>query len=406
MTGTAGRTDGRADRVTDAPATRGGPRWGVTAGTRRRGAAWLLLLLLGTAAGCKSAEGDAATGEGEASDTTAAGGSSVTLPVVGAPVRQGDLVLSIVTTGQIRSDALATLKSETSGPVVAVTVRPGGRVARGQVLVRVDPAPLDLAIQEAEAAVADAELKVLDNTVPDSIVTGRPVTGERLRAAQVRAGLDRAKAQLARAKLEREKADITAPFDGVMDEVKVAVGDRLANGQEIGKVVDLQNLRVEAAVLEHDLPLVKVGGEATVTAAAVPDRPIQGRVTAILPLVDSATRAGRAVIQLRGTGVLRPGMYADVRLEATRLPNRTVVPAQAIIERDGRPLVFVVREGRAQWVYVFPGRTNGAETEILADSASGQIPLSPGDTVLVEGHLTLTHDAPVRLLARQERGTP
>jgi RND family efflux transporter MFP subunit len=253
--------------------------------------------------------------------------------------------------------------------------------------------------------VADAELKVLDNTVPDSIVTGRPVTGERLRAAQIRAGLDGARAALAKANLEREKAAIVAPFDGVMDEVKVAVGDRLANGQEIGKVVDLANLRVEAAVLEHDLPLVRVGGDAMVTAAAAPERPFQGRVAAILPLVDSATRAGRAVIRLRGTGLLRPGMYADVRLEATRLAGRTVVPAPAIIERDGRPLVFVVRGGRAQWVYVFPGRSNGAETEILADSASGQIPVQPGDTVLVEGHLTLTHDAPVRLIARQERGS-
>jgi HlyD family secretion protein len=190
-----------------------------------------------------------------------------------------------------------------------------------------------------------------------------------------------------------------------MDEIKIAVGDRLASGQEIGKVVDLVNLRVEAQVLEHDLPLVRLGGQATVTAAAVPNRTIQGRVTAILPLVDSATRAGRAVIQVRGNGVLRPGMYADVRLEATRLPNRVVVPAPAIIERDGRPLVFVVKGGRAQWVYIFPGRTNGAETEVLPDSASGQIPVQPGDTVLIEGHLTLTHDAPVRLIARQERGS-
>lgn len=368
---------------------------------------WGLLAGALALAGCKAAKGDAAAEAGAESDTTAVAGGGiggVTLPVVGAPVREGDLVLSIVTTGQVRSDALATLRSETAGPVVAVHVRPGGRVTRGQVLVEVDPAPLDLAVREAEAALADAELKVLDFTVPDSIVTGRPVTGERLRAAQVRAGLDRAQAQLARARLEREKAAIRAPFDGVMDDVRVAVGDRLSNGQEIGRVVDLANLRVEAAVLEHDLPLIRVGGEATVTPAAMPDRPIQGRITAILPLVDSATRAGRAVIGLRGSGALRPGMYADVRLEATRLSGRTVVPAPAIIERDGRPLVFVVKDDRAQWVYVFPGRSNGIETEILPDSATGRVPLAPGDIVLVEGHLTLTHDAPVRLLARQERG--
>jgi HlyD family secretion protein len=96
-------------------------------------------------------------------------------------------------------------------------------------------------------------------------------------------------------------------------------------------------------------------------------------------------------------------MYADVRLEATRLPNRTVVPAQSIIERDGRPLVFVVREGRAQWVYIQPGRSNGLETEVQADSVSGVIPLAAGDIVLIDGHVTLTHDAPVRLIARAER---
>jgi hypothetical protein len=60
--------------------------------------------------------------------------------------------------------------------------------------------------------------------------------------------------------------------------------------------------------------------------------------------------------------------------------------------------VFVVKEGRAQWVYINPGRSNGSETEVLPDSASGVIPVEPGDQVIVSGHLTLTHDAPVRVI--------
>jgi HlyD family secretion protein len=182
------------------------------------------------------------------------------------------------------------------------------------------------------------------------------------------------------------------------------VGERLSTGQDIGRVVDLDHLRIEAAVLEHDLPLIRVGGQATVTTAASPDHPVYGSIAAILPIVDSATRAGRAVIRAGGGGVLRPGMYADVRLEATRLPDRIIVPARAVIERDGRPLVFVVKDGRAQWVYIFPGRSNGEDTEVLPDSSTGQIPLNPGDMVLVEGHLTLTHDAPVRVTVKAERG--
>jgi membrane fusion protein (multidrug efflux system) len=135
----------------------------------------------------------------------------------------------------------------------------------------------------------------------------------------------------------------------------------------------------------------------------MPDHPVTGRIAAVLPMVDSATRAGRAIIRAGGGGVLRPGMYADVRLEATRLSDRIIVPARAVIERDGRPLVFVVKEGRAQWVYINPGRSNGQDTEVLADSASGQIPVKPGDLVLVEGHLTLTHDAPVRVIQKAEQ---
>jgi hypothetical protein len=91
-----------------------------------------------------------------------------------------------------------------------------------------------------------------------------------------------------------------------------------------------------------------------------------------------------------------------VRLEANRLTNRRLVPARAVIERDGRPLVFVVQEGRAKWTYIQPGRSNGVFTEVLPDSASGQIPLNAGDLVIVEGHLTLTHDAPVRVAAKKE----
>ncbi|MHB1328379.1 MAG: efflux RND transporter periplasmic adaptor subunit [Gemmatimonadales bacterium] len=355
-------------------------------------------------AGCKKSETASDSAEGEGADES--GGSNVTLPVVGQPVRKGDLILSIVTTGQVRSDGVVMLKSEATGPITAVKVRPGDRVTQGQVLVEVDPRELDLAVEQAQANLDDANLKVLDNIIGDSIVTGRAVTGERLRSAEIRAGLDRSKAELDKAKLQRERATIVAPFAGVVDEVKVSVGERLGQGQDIGRIVDLSNLRVEASVLEHDLPLIRIGGDATVTAAAVADQPINGKIAAILPLVDSTTRAGRAVVRIGSTTELRPGMYADVRLEATRLSGRVVVPTAAVIERDGRPLVFVAKGGRAQWVYIFPGRSNGLETEVLPDSATGQIPVAAGDTVLIEGHLTLTHDAPVRMVARQERSTP
>ncbi|NNG16836.1 MAG: efflux RND transporter periplasmic adaptor subunit [Gemmatimonadales bacterium] len=360
------------------------------------------LLVLGCglalALGCKAEAGE----NGDDGDADAPA-RTLSLPVVGQTVRQGDLVLSVTTTGQVRSESEATLKAEAAGTVQEVLVRPGRRVAAGQALVQLDPRPFDLALEEAEAALEEAQLRYLDNLLPDSIVSGQAPTAERRQNAETRSGLKAARARHERAKLDRERATIRAPFGGVVDRVEVSAGERIGANQDVASVVDMTHLRLEASVLEHDLALIKRGGQAVITTAAAPGKPVTGRIAAILPVVDSATRAGRAMVQMRGDGTLRPGMYADVRLEATRLADRILVPARAVIERDGRPLVFVVKDGRAQWVYISPGRTNGIETEVEPDSVSGQIPVAVGDTVLIEGHLTLTHDAPVRLEAIAER---
>lgn len=357
-------------------------------------------------AGAAADADDSATG----ADSAGASGSSssVNLPVVAEAVTDGDLVLSINTTGQVRSDAEGRLRAEVGGPVEKVNVRPGDRVRKGQVLLELDPRPFDLAVQEAQVAVDLAELQHQDNYIPDSAATGKMPSKQRLDASITRSGLAAARVRLDRAKLDRERATIVAPFNGVVDRLMVVAGDRLSAGQEITTIVDLQNLRIEAAVLEHDLPLIKVGGEAVITSAALAGLSFNGKVVAVLPLVDSTTRAGRAFVRTTGNGTLRPGMYADVRLEAQRLPNRRLVPTRAIIERDGRPLVFVIKNGRAQWTYILPGRSNGRVTEVLPDSVSGVIPVNVGDEVIVQGHLTLTHDAPVRVVAAREQnpGSP
>jgi HlyD family secretion protein len=350
--------------------------------------------------------GGSADAETAAADSTAEGGSTasnVSLPVVAGEVTDGDLVLSVNTTGQVRSDSEGRIRSEVAGTVARVMVRPGDRVRSGQAIVRLDPRPLDLDLAEAEVALQVAQQGYEDLYRPDSAATGIMPSQMRLDAFVIRSGLAAARVRLDRAKLARERAVIAAPFTGVIDRINTVIGDRLNAGQEIATLVDLTNLRIEAAVLEHDLPLIKIGGEAVITSAAIPGQAIAGKVDAVLPLVDSTTRAGRVFVRATGGGALRPGMYADVRLEAQRLTSRRLVPSRAIIERDGRPLVFVIRDGRAQWTYVLPGRSNGNVTEILPDSVSGLIPVNPGDRVIVEGHLTLIHDAPVRTVAAREQ---
>jgi HlyD family secretion protein len=360
------------------------------------------LLLLAIAAGCKKADGSEADTSAAASDSTAAPSdaptTSLTLPVAAVAVREGDLVLTVSTTGQVASDEISTLRSEVAGTVEKVLVRPGDRVRRGQVLMSFDPRPLDINVKDAEAGLDRAMQTFRESYYPDSVVTGRVPTEEQRRTAMVRAGVPSAQVALDRAKLEREKANVISPFDGLVDQVQVAVGMRIGAGELLTRVVNLASLRIDAQVLEHDLPLIREGGQAIVTSAAAGNRAIVGRVVAVLPIVDTTTRSGRAFVRIPPGSALRPGMYADLKLEASRLTGRRLVPTRAIIQRDNRPLVFVVRDGRAQWVYINPGRSNGIETEVLPDSGTGLIPVNVGDDVIVEGHLTLTHDAPVRVV--------
>lgn len=357
------------------------------------------LLALALAVGCK-AKADPNAPLTAATDSAKAG-STLAIPVVGEPVRKGDLVLTVSATGQLESAATANVNSETDGIVNVVKAHPGDLVHAGDTLAALDPASLDLDVRSAQAALDQDQVRYNSDVHTDSVVEGT-VRPERRRFLQAQDGIASAQVQLDKAQLARKHAVVRAPFDGVIENVGVAVGDHIGAGTAVATVVDMKHLRVEAVVLEHDLPLLRVGGDAWVTVAAFPDKPVHGTISAILPLVDTVTRAGRALINIDGNGELRPGMYADVQLEATRLHDRIIVPARAIIERDNRPLVFVADSGQAEWVYVNAGRSNGRETEILPDSATGEIPLKPGQVVLTEGHLTLTHQAPIKLVMKRE----
>src|SRR4051812_9602819 len=136
----------------------------------------------------------------------------IALPVTVEPARDGDLVLSIITSGQVRSERESHLKSEVTGTIQRVYARPGQTVRRGQTLVDFDPRPFDLTARQRQADVDAAQLRYLDMWLPDSIATGRGPGEERKKAAMTRSGLDGAKLALEQAKLDRERATVVAPF--------------------------------------------------------------------------------------------------------------------------------------------------------------------------------------------------
>ena len=144
------------------------------------------------------------------------------------------------------------------------------------------------------------------------------------------------------------------------------------------------------------MPPLRVGGSANVRFAALPGESFVGEIEALGPEIDPETGTGRAYVELDNPDHrIRPGMYAEVLLEAGSYPDRISVPREALLERDRKLLVFRAKAGRAEWTYV----ETGLETDDRVELLSG---VAPGDSVLVEGHLTLAHGAPIKAKTRPD----
>ena len=171
-----------------------------------------------------------------------------------------------------------------------------------------------------------------------------------------------------------------------------AVPGALARREEpVLTLVALDPIRIRADVLESDLGRVETGARAVVRFPAFGDEPFEGTVRALGAEVDAAKGTGVAWIELPNPdGRIKPGMFADVVLAGAVHDDRLSVPREALLERDRRLMVFKASGGRAEWQYV----ETGLETRERIEIVSG---VAPGDTVLVAGHLTLAHAAPVKV---------
>ncbi len=218
---------------------------------------------------------------------------------------------------------------------------------------------------------------------------------QRDRSIQADVGLSAAEVAIAEAELRIARCEVRAPFAGVVARLAVQVGQVVNAGEPLLTLVDLDEVEIHAEVLEADLTGLRAGAQATVQPTTDPDRRLTARVLRISPVVDSARRVGRVTLSVdTGRTRLRSGAHVRVTMAARTLRDRLIVPSDAVLYSDDRPLVMVVRDGVAEWEYVQLGETNGAETEIVPDEAALR-GVAAGELVVTDGNFTLAHDTAV-----------
>src|SRR5829696_9804779 len=152
-----------------------------------------------------AASGEAARDSAKPLVQTSASGSfatDVAIPVQGTPAVRGDLVMSVSAAGQAEAWQKTVLVAQVNGRIVSLAVREGDGVRSGQTVVGLDGAEYALAVEEAQAALADAQGKLREATLFDDRIADASVRAERQAAARIRSGVETAEVRLRRARLD------------------------------------------------------------------------------------------------------------------------------------------------------------------------------------------------------------
>ncbi|MBR7997164.1 efflux RND transporter periplasmic adaptor subunit [Burkholderia cenocepacia] len=332
-----------------------------------------------------------------------------TTSVTSAYPYQNDTQLNA--TGYVVPQRKAAVASKGQGRVEWLGVLEGTRVKKDEIIARLESNDVQASLAQARAqvqvsranlGVAQAELKdaeiALHRTsalAPKGAVPAAQLDIDTARVNKARATLDSDQAAIVSAEANAQAAQVAvdqtvirAPFDGIVLAKHANVGDNItpfsSASDSKGAVVtiaDMETLEVEADVAESNIARIRAEQPCEIQLDALPDQRFAGRVSRIVPTVDRSKATVLVKVRFvdRDERVL-PDMSAKIAfLSKPATPQDrqpvTAVQASAVVERDGRPVVFVVKDDAVHAVAVTKGTRIG---ELVAVRG-----VTPGDTVVL-----------------------
>ena len=320
----------------------------------------------------------------------------------------------------------AFLYAKVTGYVAKVKVDIGDRVAAGAALVELEIPEMEPALGRAEADVlaAEAALEQVDAQIRRDGITYQRLAElqaqEPLAVTQQDVDMAAADLQVAEASARSAKAEISvaeaklmelealmayavirAPFDGVVAQRLVAPGALVVAGADGGdpvmEVAREDRLRLVLAVPESIVSQTRPGIHTQITVDAVPGRIFEAKISRCAGPLSPDTRTMRAEIDMDyQQGLLRPGMYATVRLEFGGGPGNLSVPASLVRhDADGEAFVWTVEDGKVAKTLIEIARDDGASAVIQAG-------LGPRTSIVLEGPNDLQEGQPVRVATATE----
>lgn len=372
--------------------------------------------------------------------------------VAAVAAARGDLVQTVVSTGRVITPSRVEIGSVLLGTVAAVEVREGAQVAPGQVMARLKDDEQRAAVQQARAALGEAEMRLaqlaslsgpaaeqalrqaeanlelaegefkrtrllfeqgyfsrarLEQAERDLAVARAAREHARLQVAAAApkgsdyalalARRDQARAALALAQARLENTVIRAPAAGTVLKRAVEPGDIVQQGKQLFELSAAGETQVVLNVDEKNIGLLAIGQQAAVAADAFPGQPFDAEVFYVAPGVDA--QRGTVEVKLRVAKpppFLRPDMTVSAEIVGARRSSVVTLDSDAIRDAAGpAPWVLVVRDGRAVRQPVELGIRGTGRTEIVAGLAAGEPVVAPLAGAIAEGARVRADTAPV-----------
>jgi membrane fusion protein, multidrug efflux system len=303
--------------------------------------------------------------------------------------RKGEATRSITLPANVLAYQQATLYAKVAGYVKSVSVDKGDRVEAGVLLAELEVPELlaDRAKYKAELEYAALEFKRVQDAqakAPD-LVMAQAVDVAKSKAAVAKANLEQVETSLSFAR-------ITAPFAGIITKrmidpgafIPAATSGNSANAA-LFTLMDFSKVRVQVAVPEAEVPLIKTGLAAKIAVEELPNSSFEGTITRYSHALDESTKTMLAEIELPNPkGELRPGMYATARIIVERKPDVLVIPSEALVLEKTRQSVFTVVDQRAKRLPVKVGFNEAGWAEVNGVQENQPLILV-GKQVLVDG---------------------
>ena len=269
-------------------------------------------------------------------------------------------------------------------------------------------AQTDMGQRDIEAA--QAHVEQARESLAIALANARQVRVREEDVEAARAQVQQVQAQIDLVRLQIDKARIRSPLTGIVSARNVEPGDLVtpgaglraaATGGGLLRIVDISSVDIEAKVSEKLIRQVKIGQAAHVTVDAIPGEVFPGQVSEVDVESLPGQRSFHVTVRVPNPrSVLRPGMFARVTLVLARVEDAVMAPTDALVQKNGRTVVYVVgADGLAHERPVRRGTERDSQTQIVGD-------VQPGDLIVVAGQDALTDGTPVRVPHRQEAPSP